>query len=97
MVKYIAGNLDSRHDPITQPKDGPPTEHRCGRCYGPYGKSALRCANEPPPGPPERWVVKSDGAVRGTCESFTEAEQYAVDLNFNHPDVFFHVEKVGTE
>lgn len=22
-------------------------EHRCGRCFGPYGKSAIRCPNEP--------------------------------------------------
>lgn len=22
-------------------------EHRCGVCYGPYGKSSIRCRNEP--------------------------------------------------
>jgi hypothetical protein len=28
--------------------DTPQSEHRCGRCYGPYGKSAILCPNEPP-------------------------------------------------
>lgn len=23
-------------------------EHRCGLCWGPFGKSAIRCPNEPP-------------------------------------------------
>lgn len=22
-------------------------EHRCAKCWGPYGKSAIRCPNEP--------------------------------------------------
>lgn len=26
--------------------DGP-AEHRCAKCWGPYGKSAIRCPNEP--------------------------------------------------
>lgn len=25
-----------------------PAEHKCGICYGPFGKSAIRCKNEPP-------------------------------------------------
>jgi hypothetical protein len=29
-------------------RDEEPTEHRCARCYGPYGKSNIRCVNEPP-------------------------------------------------
>ncbi|MEO7018381.1 MAG: hypothetical protein ABI067_17875 [Leifsonia sp.] len=33
------------------PRDRTPqtVEHRCGLCYGPFGKSAIRCKNEPDP------------------------------------------------
>lgn len=32
--------------PDTQPRDEP-VGHRCGLCFGPFGKSAIRCKNEP--------------------------------------------------
>jgi len=31
----------------TVPQQPRPPEHRCGNCCGPYGKSAIRCPNEP--------------------------------------------------
>lgn len=32
----------------TVPRDrSDPQEHRCGLCWGPYGKSAVPCPNEP--------------------------------------------------
>lgn len=34
------------YTPPTVPRE-PIDEHRCSRCYGPYGKSAIPCPNEP--------------------------------------------------
>ena len=36
-----------RHGQVRDCGEEPP-EHRCGKCYGPYGKSSIRCVNEPP-------------------------------------------------
>lgn len=36
-----------------------PLEHRCGRCVTPFGKSAIRCVNEPATTTP---IERADGS-----------------------------------
>jgi hypothetical protein len=31
---------------VSRDRESPP-EHRCGRCYGPFGRSAIPCPNNP--------------------------------------------------
>jgi len=48
MGYLISGHMSANYTPSTQPKDEPPTEHRCPNCYTPgFGKSSIRCKNEP--------------------------------------------------
>jgi hypothetical protein len=97
MATYIVGSIDNRHGPSTQPRDAPPTEHRCSQCFTPgFGKSSIRCRNEPPTSPSQKWLVKSDGILRNICDTKPEADQLAEDLNFNYPDGGFYVEKART-
>ncbi len=50
MPAYVAGHIANAHLPSAQPKDKRPTEHRCPNCYTPgFGKSNIRCKNEPRP------------------------------------------------
>jgi len=40
----VTGSVLSGPAPRVSPDEA---EHRCGVCYGPYGKSAIPCRNEP--------------------------------------------------
>ena len=60
MAGYLAGSIINAHLPAARGRDEPTTEHRCATCYGPYGKSAIRCKNEPftPAEKAAAWVAK---------------------------------------
>jgi hypothetical protein len=44
-------NLSPRAEWQPAPRDrtAEPREHRCARCWGPFGKSQIPCPNEPKP------------------------------------------------
>lgn len=46
-MSYPAGQISNVHMPSAGGKGERSTEHKCGKCWTPYGKSALRCVNEP--------------------------------------------------
>lgn len=46
MTRGIHGPVNT--GPVTPETQGrEPEEHRCSRCYGPYGRSAIPCPNNP--------------------------------------------------
>lgn len=40
------------------------TEHKCGTCWGPYGRSAIPCPNDPPPAPSREVIAARLEALR---------------------------------
>ena len=56
-MSYPAGQISNAHMPSAGGRGERSTEHRCGNCFGPLGKSAIPCKNEPKralgPGPTE--------------------------------------------
>ncbi|MBC7594510.1 MAG: hypothetical protein H7288_11330 [Kineosporiaceae bacterium] len=59
MTAHITGNIRSTHLPASSRDDQPP-EHTCPTCRTPYGRSSIKCPNEPLT-PVERamaWVAK---------------------------------------
>ncbi len=42
-------NLSPRAEwsPTARSRRADPPEHRCAKCFGPFGKSAIPCPNEP--------------------------------------------------
>lgn len=47
-------NLSPRGEwsPAARQRRADPEEHRCAKCCGPFGKSAIPCPNEPKPARP---------------------------------------------
>ena len=70
-----------------------PTAHRCSTCYGPYGKSAIRCPREPAPTLKTDFVVRLNGAAQSRFATRVAAETFAETLNFNNNDGAYYVEE----
>ena len=68
-------------------------EHRCGLCFGPYGKSAIRCKNEPTQ---PKWLVKLKRVgfetVMGIRAVKADAETLALALNTEYQTDEYYVE-----
>jgi len=96
MTTQIIGYMDNRHFPETQPRDVAPTEHRCSICYGPYGKSSVRCPREPSP---PKWLIRNQpnrrkpGILVSIQTSEHEANRIADQLNYNHQTAAYYVEE----
>lgn len=96
MTTQVVGYMDNRHFPETQPRDVAPTEHRCSRCYGAYGKSAIRCVNEPVP---TKWLIRHKpkrsklAVLVSIRDTEYDAHRVADHLNYNTQTNDYYVEE----